>query len=137
MYWRSLQIQRYVQREDSEWMTTAAGEEVSGSKMPRYKSDRVEELLADLSSRIRTLNRDSGAPFRVRRAVAFGDFLLKRSRVQAPDVGIELADRNRDAQVIYKSQISAFLKNLNGKTSVIHVEPYEAWMSQRSHRKLF
>src|SRR5579871_6690596 len=28
-----LQIQGYVQREGSEWMTTAAGEEVSGSKM--------------------------------------------------------------------------------------------------------
>jgi hypothetical protein len=131
-----LRIQGYVQREGSEWMTTAAGEEVSASKMPRYRSDRVEKILAKLSSRIKTVNGDSGAPFRVGRAVAFGDFLLKRSRVQAPDVGVELANRKATHQPISKSQVSTFLKDLR-KTSIVHIEPFEDWMAQRSHRKIF
>jgi hypothetical protein len=131
-----LRIQGYVQREESEWMTTAAGEEVSGSKMPRYRSDRVENILAKLSSRIKTVNGDSEAPFRVRRAVAFGDFLLKRSRVQAPDVGVELANRKPTHQPISKSQVWAFLRALR-KTSIVHIEPFEHWMAQRSHRKIF
>jgi hypothetical protein len=132
-----LQIQGYIQREQSEWMTTAAGEEVSGSKMPRYTSDRVDKILTEIGSRIKTVNGDSRAPFKVRQAVAFGDFLSKSSRVQAPDVGVELANRRRNNQAISKSQVLAFLKDLKGKTALVHVEPYEHWMSQRSHRKIF
>ena len=132
-----LQIQGYVRREESDWMTTSAGEEVSGSKMPRYKIDRVERILAELSDRIKEVNGNSRAPFRVRQAVAFGDFLLKRCQVQAPDVGIEVANSKRHHQAIPKSQVSAFLKNLKGKSSLVRIEPYELWMSQRSHRKIF
>jgi hypothetical protein len=132
-----LEIQGYVQREESEWMTTAAGEEVSGSKMPRYRNDRVENVLAEVSDRIKNVNRDPRAQFRVRQAVAFGDFLSKRSRVQAPDVGIELTSLRRTAPIISKSQGSAFLKDLKGKTSLLIIKPYEIWMSQRSHRKIF
>ena len=30
----------------------------------------------------------------------------------------------------------AFLKQLRGKNAIVHVQPYEEWMSARSHRKL-
>jgi hypothetical protein len=103
---------------------------------PRYRSDRVVRLLAELSGRIRNVNGDSGAQFRISKAVAFGDFLSKRSRVQAPDVGIELTNRKSNAQVISKSQVAALLKDLNWKTSLVHIEPSEHRMSQRSHRKI-
>lgn len=84
-----LKVQGYIQhsREASDWVTTPAGEEISGSKMPRYTNDSVDRALSEVNDRIKRINEESGAKFRVTKAVAFGDFLSKRARVQAPDIG--------------------------------------------------
>jgi hypothetical protein len=58
----------------------------------------------------------------------------------AADVGIRLTPRKAGSEdsasaVEHKAE-EAFLKQLRGKSAVIHIQPYEAWMSARSHRKL-
>ena len=91
-----LQAQGYVQatRANGEWMTTPSGETVSGAKQPRFDRESVERALDSLRERIRQANKDAKSPFKISGAVAFGDFLVKgRARVQAADVGIQLARR--------------------------------------------
>jgi hypothetical protein len=72
--------------------------------------------------------------------VAFGEFRSDQPRVQAADVGIRLTPRKADSEdsgsaLEHKAE-EAFVKQLRGKTAVIHIQPFEAWMSARSHRKL-
>jgi hypothetical protein len=72
--------------------------------------------------------------------VAFGDFLGNRSRVQAPDVGIELVKRKSDAgakpSATEAKARHAFLKQLRGKNTPLNVQLYQEWMNKRSHQKL-
>jgi hypothetical protein len=134
-----LQMQGYIQQKDDtdEYLTTASGEAVSGSKLPRMKRERVEEALSTITERIEAINRDPRAKFNIRKAVAFGDLLSKRVQVQAADVGVMLTrrtppsgneDNNKEEQ--------AFLKQLQAKNRFVHVQRYQAWMSDRTHRKL-
>src|SRR5579859_407801 len=78
-----LQAQGYVQpRAKDQFLTTPAGETVSGAKPPRFTRERIEQALDDLRTRIQQNNKDPRSQFRVTDAVAFGDFLLPdRSRV--------------------------------------------------------
>ena len=145
-----LQIQGYIQAEShksGEWITTPSGETVSGAKTPRFDRETVEAALASLEQRILDTNKDRAAKFHVTRAVAFGDFLAKdRPRVQAADVGIELARQGREpspddiaaphsAADAREEQI--FLRELRGRSALINLKPYFAWMGARIHRKLF
>lgn len=134
-----LELQGYIKQSQSgEWLTTLSGEGVSGSKTPRYTPERVEEALANLGKRISEANRDAKAPFKIVEAVAFGDFLSGRARVQAPDVGIELQRRSgsdSDSATEWKSQ-KLFLKQLAGERSMLPLRQYEKWMSARTHRRL-
>jgi hypothetical protein len=95
-----LQAQGYAQPASSragskdQWLTTPAGEAVSGAKPPRFTRERVEQALAALETRIKQSNKDRQALFRVTSAIAFGDFLLPdRARVQAADVALTLSPR--------------------------------------------
>jgi hypothetical protein len=131
-----LSLQGYVKPalDNQGWLTTPAGEEVSGSRLPRFKLDKVNEALSLLEKRIKSVNQDAQGRFKVSEAVAYGDFLLGRPNVQAADVGIRLigakpGERN-------PSETLAFLKLLRGKTALIKVQPYETWMGERSHRRL-
>ena len=131
-----LQMQGYMQKTQSgEWLTTAAGEIVSGSKSPRFKPANIEQALAASSARIADVNRDVHSKFKIIKAVAFGDFLSRPSKCQAADVGVELrprvAGKDRD-----KTQERTFLKQLGAKNKFLYVRPYEEWMSQRPHRRL-
>jgi len=144
-----LQAQGYVQpahqkgsaRNADEWITTPAGEIVSGAKPPRFTRERVEEALAALKDRIKHSNKNLQEPFRIADAVAFGDFLLlDRARVQSADVGIRLARRGAspseprsasDAQAERK-----FLRDLRAKSALLTLRPYVDWMRHRSHRDL-
>jgi hypothetical protein len=136
-----LELQGYVKSAGAnEWMTTISGEEVSGSKSPRYARESVEQELAAFSKRITEVNRDSAARYKVVEAVAFGDFMSDRPRVQSADIGVRLARRksvdvNSNSATERKAQ-RAFLKQLHGRTSLIHVMAFESWMSLRSQRKL-
>ena len=136
-----LELQGYVKpAEADEWMTTLSGEAVSGSKAPRYTPERMEQALSSIRNRIAEINHDPRARYKVVEAVAFGDFLSNRTRVQASEVGVQLAprgpvegasnsanDRNAQREV---------LKRLQSGNSVVHIKPYETWMSARTHRSL-
>ena len=49
-----LRLEGYVKPGDAgdEWITTEAGEAVSGSKPPRYKREAIEQALSSLRDRI-------------------------------------------------------------------------------------
>jgi DNA-binding transcriptional regulator YhcF (GntR family) len=138
-----LAAQGYVQSATGtdEWMTTPAGESVSGAKPPRFTREIVERAAESLKERIKQVNKDSKAAFRISDAVAFGDFLLSdRTRVQAADVGIGLMPRG-EAVAEPRSAPAAkaerqFFRQLRGKTALLHVRPYADWMSKRSHLNL-
>ena len=150
-----LQAQGYVQparrgepahqkgfaRSADQWITTPAGETVSGAKPPRFTRESVEQALVALQNRIKQSNKDPRIPYRITDAVAFGDFLLPdRARVQSADVGIRLARRGAssseprsasDAQAERK-----FLRQLRAKSALLTIRPYAGWMRHRSHRDL-
>lgn len=136
-----LELQGYVKPAGkNEWMTTIAGEGVSGSKPPRYTPKRIEEALESLRSLIADINRDSKAPFKITDAVAFGDFQSDRTRVQSADVGIRLVrrtDAGDDPESAREHTArEEFLKQRLGKTAVLHLRPFETWMRARTHQDL-
>jgi hypothetical protein len=134
-----LQMQGYIQQKNDtdEYLTTASGEAVSGSKLPRMKSESVDEALSTIKERIAAINRDPRARFGIRKAVAFGDFMSKRAQVQAADVGVMLTRRappsgNEDNDKEEKE----FLKQIQARNRFVHVQRYQPWMSERTHRRL-
>ena len=138
-----LAAQGYVQRAGGtdEWMTTPAGETVSGAKPPRFTRESVEQAVESLRERIGQVNKDQRATFRITDAVAFGDFLLRdRTKVQSADVGVGLTGRD-EPKTEPRSASAAkaerqFLTQLRGKTALLHIRPYADWMSKRSNRNL-
>jgi hypothetical protein len=137
-----LAMQGYVKPANAkgEWLTTEAGEVVSGSKFPRYSRESVDRSLASFTEHLKRVNEDRSAEYTVTHAVAFGDFLSGRARVQAADVGIRLEPRNPAAHHSHfaseRARQEAFLKQLKGKTPLLNVQPFAEWMSARTHRKL-
>jgi hypothetical protein len=144
-----LQAQGYVQpaRTANEWMTTPAGEAVSGAKTPRFTRESVDEALEALKGRIQQNNKNRQAPYRITDAVAFGDFLLPdRARVQSADVGIRLArrensgrDKNSASEPRSATEAKAerkFLSDLRSKSPHLNLRPYADWMRRRSHSDL-
>lgn len=123
-----LEAQGYVQRSGEAWMTTPAGESVSGAKPPRYTRESVEQAMEALKQRIRDASKDFKTPFKITHAVAFGDFLLQdRTRVQAADAGIGLApkDQNAKANSVPVARMERdFLKQLRGRTALLHLVDY-------------
>ena len=136
-----LHAQGYIEPSDGGgWLTTVSGDTVSGSKPPRYTPDAVEAALTALAERIKAANQDASAQFRVAKAVAFGDFLAGRSRVQAADVGVQLSPRGPASgelgSAVDKAAEREFLKRLKGNSPMLDIRPYEEWMSSRSHSRL-
>jgi hypothetical protein len=135
-----LQMQGYVKpgAQRDEWMTTLDGDAVSGATAPRFSGDTVKQALADLRARIAAVNKDAKAEFRITNAVAVGDFLGDRARVQAADVGIELARRKagKPPKRISKAEERAFLRALRGGKQMIRLVTFEPWMMEREHLKL-
>src|SRR5690242_8304840 len=133
-----LELQGYVKQAGAnEWMTTLSGEDVSGSKAPRFTRERVAQALDDLRRRIGEINRDFKAPYKITEAAAFGDFLSDRPRVQAAEVGIGLERRAAGTDGAGDAvKQRDFFRQLNAKGGVIQVRPYEPWMRQRTHRSL-
>jgi hypothetical protein len=137
-----LEMQGYVKPAESkgQWITTPAGEIVSGSKFPKYGRESVERSLASFADHLKRVNQDSSAEYKIADTVAFGDFSSGRARVQAADVGILLEPRNPAAHHPHwageRERQEAFLKQLRGKTPLLNLQPYAEWMSARRHRKL-
>jgi hypothetical protein len=137
-----LQLAGYIEPlGHGKWRTTEQGELLGGGKTPRFTRDSVEQALSGFKERIHTINAEESAPYRITRAVAFGDFLGDRVRVQAVTVGIELNGRSGAAgddrsTAAARREEDAFLKQLNGKSTILRLQRYESWMSHRSHRDL-
>ena len=138
-----LAAQGYVQRASGtdDWMTTSAGESVSGAKLPRFTRQSIEGAVESLKERIKQVIKDAKAVFRITGAVVFGDFLLSdRTRVQAADVGIELTRRGETANEVRSASTAKadhqFLSQLRSKTAILHTRPYADWMNKRSHRNM-
>ena len=137
-----MEMQGYVKprQNGKDWLTTSAGETVSASKLPHFTRERVDAALAALKQRIAAVRKDFKSPFKITVAVAFGDFLGDRPRVQAPDVGIDFARRKSDdaarGSATESKERTVFLKQLRGKNTPLHLQPYQEWMSKRSHLKL-
>lgn len=138
-----LTMQAYVKSAGAkdEWMTTMAGENVSGSSTPQFTRESVEGELAALAERMKEVNRNTDSEFKVKTAVAFGDFLGEKHRAQAADVGVLLqprGDKNgpRRASASVRAKELAFLKNLRGRSREAHLCLYAEWMGMRTHRKL-
>jgi hypothetical protein len=133
--------QKGVARSADQWITTPAGETVSGAKPPRFTRENVEQALSALKERIKRSSKNPQSPFRITDAVAFGDFLFPdRARVKSPDVGVRLVRRGTssseprsasDAKVERK-----FLRDLRAGSALLTIRPYAGWMRQRSHRNL-
>jgi len=132
-----LEMQGYVAREGDDWLTTAAGESVAKSKKPQFSRESVDEALDTLKERIAAVNRDKRSAFKVTKAVAFGDFLSGRARVQAADVGIELSRRELTGdQAETELKRRELLEALRRKSRLFAAERYRPWMGLRSHRNL-
>ncbi|MFL6351419.1 MAG: hypothetical protein ACJ74Z_06175 [Bryobacteraceae bacterium] len=137
-----MQLQGYVEpiARTQKWRATQEGLTVSGAKTARFTREAVEQALSALRDRIRAINDDKKAEYTVSEAVAFGDFLSDQPRFQAADVGAQLAPRKPGAQDASSAKEhkakDEFLKQLRGRSAALHIQPYEAWMSVRSHRKL-
>ena len=136
-----LQLQGYIQpaANTGKWRVTEQGEIVSGAKPPRFTRQSVEDALAGLRDRIKAVNENPAAPYRITEAVAFGDFLRDAPRVQAADVGIRRVSKSDSGPIASAQEHAAevhFLRELRGKTALLHVIPYEDWMSSRSHERL-
>lgn len=133
-----LQAQGYIEpSEAGDWLTTAAGDMVAGSKPPRFTPEAVSAALSDLADRIKAMNQDRSARFRITEAVAFGDFLTGRARVQAPDVGVELTPRDparegEPGSAVEEAAKRAVLRQLKGKGTTLNLRAYEDWMSSRT-----
>jgi hypothetical protein len=136
-----LQLQDYIAPASTpgEWRVTEQGDLVRNAKPPRFSRQSLEEGLAALRDRIKAVNEDANAPYRITEAVAFGDFLSDATRLQAADVGIRLAPRTNEESIAPAKEHAAelnFLKQLRGKTALLHVLPCEDWMSSRSYLPL-
>jgi hypothetical protein len=133
--------QKGVARSAGQWMTTPAGETVSGAKPPRFARESMEQALAALKDRVKQSNKNPQAPFRITGAVAFGDFLLPdRARVQSADVGIRLVRRGASSSEPRSASDAQgerkFLRDLRARSALLTIRPYADWMRHRSHRDL-
>lgn len=135
-----LQMQGYVKpgEHQDEWMTTVDGDAVSGGTSPRFSAAAVRQALDDLRARIKAVNQNTKAEFRVASAVAFGDFLADESRAQAADVGIELVSRgaSKTRKPKPRARERAFLKLLRGGKQLVRLVRFEPWMKERAHLRL-
>jgi hypothetical protein len=92
-----------------------------------------------LRERIKAVNQDSKSPYKIVEAVAFGDFLEKKARVQAAEVGIRLEPRKMkrgESPAKQHAGERAFLRQLRQKAATLNLLAYAEWMSARTHRSL-
>jgi DNA-binding transcriptional regulator YhcF (GntR family) len=131
-----LEMQGYVKKGkgSDEWLTTQAGETISGAKFPRYKQESIKKALAKFAEAIAASKGERESAFRVAKAVAFGDFLSGKPQVQAADVGLELEPRKPEEAGPDAER--DFLEKLRPKSALIHVQRFAPWMERRTHTVL-
>ena len=108
-----------------------------GSATPSFTPEVVEKALRALEERIALHNRALEGAARVSKAVAYGDFLLKLSRVQAADVGIELSPPAAEAPVnAARNEQRKIFQELRAKSRHFRLLAFLPWMEERSHLAL-
>jgi Carbohydrate-binding module 48 (Isoamylase N-terminal domain)/Alpha amylase, catalytic domain len=137
----ALQLQGYIEPagHSGKWRITEEGDVVSGAKAPRFTRQSVEKALDELKERIKAVNEDPNADYKIMDAVVFGDFLGDAARVQAAEVGVRLTPKKDEpltaSAKAHRAEVAS-LKRLRGRTALLHVTPFEDWMRSRSHRDL-
>jgi hypothetical protein len=136
-----LQLQGYIEPAGhaGKWRVSEQGQLVSGAKSPKFSRKSIEDALTGLRDRVKAVNSDPDAAYKIIEAVAFGDFLGDAARLQAADVGIRLVPKTDEPAMSSAKGHAAeveFLKQLRGKTALLHIVPYEGWMRSRSHMAL-
>lgn len=134
-----LAMQGYVAKDSKSdsWFTTPTGHSVAGSATPSFKPEVVEKALQALEEHIALHNRVARGAVRVAKAVAYGDFLLKLSRVQAADVGIELSQLAAEAAVnTARDEQGEIFQELRAKSRHFRLLAFLPWMEKRSHLAL-
>jgi len=102
-------------------------------------SAKGRTILASFADHLKRVDQDSSVKYKIADAVAFGDFLSGRTRVQAADVGIRLEPRNPEAHdnsAGEQSRQETFLRQLRGRTPLVNPQPYAEWMGARTHQSL-
>ena len=96
-----LQLQGYIEPagHGGKWRVSEQGQLVSRAKSPKFSRKSIEDALAGLRDRVKAVNSDPDAAYKVVEAVAFGDFLGDAARLQAADVGIRLVPNGRPSHV--------------------------------------
>lgn len=127
-----LQLQGYVEPAGSngKWRITDAGALVSGAKPARYTRQSVETTLEGLGQRIRAVNEDPNAPYSI------AEVLSDKASLQPANVGIRVIPRRTEPEGTAAKRVGSFLRQRRGKSALLHVTPYEAWMTSRTHLKL-
>ncbi len=97
------------------------------------QTGNLEEALSALGERIAAANKDPKSAFTIAEAVAFGDFLDKRSRAQAADVGVRLERRGQGGSETTERE---FLRQLRNKSQMINLVRYARVDGCRKHRAL-
>ena len=134
-----LAMQGYVAKDSKSdsWFTTAAGNSVAGSATPSFAPEVVEKALRALEEHVALHNRASKGGARVSKAIAYGDFLLKLSRVQAADVGIELSPLAAETPVnTARNEQRKIFQELRAKSRHFRLLAFLPWMKERSHLAL-
>jgi hypothetical protein len=135
-----LQLQGYIGPtvHAGKWRISQQGQLVSGAKSPRFSRKSIEDALGGLHDRIKAVNSYPDAVYKIIEAVAFGDF-LGCSTCSGSECGNSTGGESADpAMPSVKEHAAAldFLKQLRGKTALLHIVPYEDWMSSRSRVRL-
>ena len=112
--------------EKAEWLTTEDGNGLSGSSAPRFTRPAVMQALSSLRGRIRAWNDHPKARYKVSEAVAFGDFLSGRPQ----------AEKDTMVSASEHAAQKAVLTQLRQKNAMLRLQPYEEWMTVRSHQTL-
>ena len=72
----------------------ARGESVSGSKMPRYSRETVEQSLASLADHLKLVNQDSSTEYKTRTrlhsAISYPNALAFRLRMSVSGLSLEM-----------------------------------------------
>src|ERR1700751_996785 len=126
-----IQMQGYINPYHDEWVTTTAGEDVAGAGAPRFSPEKGEEALAELRERIKATNQNSKSAYKITEAVAFGDFLQSKPRVQPAEVGIRLEPRKAkrgESPAKQHAAERAFLRQLREKATTLNILPYAGGM---------
>lgn len=134
----ALEVQGYVKETGPDEYVSTWPEE-AGPQSPPYTAAQIEAALCEFRGRIAEVNADSNATYKIGEAIAFGDFLYNRERVEPGEVAVQLVLREpmSSAPPVKEQETRrGFLRFLQGSYHAFRIRPYEEWMALRTHIRL-